>query len=391
MILREDGSVWSTPIHSLGDFAPSRHISGYFVQLLEGGATAMAAGNSYGMIIKQDGNIWAMGHNYRGQLGDGTRKAKEAFSFAAVIAGAKDVSAGGGHTLVLTETGDVWATGWNKFGQLGDGATTMYAKTYGKIKFFVALSNDAKAVAAGDFHSVVLKKDGSVWATGRNNNGQLGDGTKTDSSVYIQVLSSGATNVAAGGHHSIVLKYDGSVLATGWNEFGQLGDGSQTDRTNYVQVIVSGVESVSAGNRHSMVLKKDGSVWATGYNRYGQLGDGSTSNRDVFVQVISDGVKVVAAGGFHAMVVKKDGSIWATGFNKYSQLGDGWTTSQKTFIRVVPFDNGAEHDHMNMDYFHEPTFAEASSIMFSAFGSLTLARFSTLLILRNCCHLITTV
>ena len=138
----------------------------------------------------------------------------------------------------------------------------------------------------------------------------------------------------------MVLKQDGSVWATGWNEFGQLGYGSNVDQMNYVQVVSSGVKALDAGSRHSMVLKDDGSVWTAGYNVYGQLGDGWTTNSYVFAQVVPSGAVAVAAGGVHSMLVKKDGSIWAAGSNKFGQLGDGLRTPGKAFYKLATFDDG---------------------------------------------------
>ena len=144
----------------------------------------------------------------------------------------------------------------------------------------------------------------------------------------------------------MVLKQDGSVWATGFNAYGQLGDGSTIDSTNYIQVMSSGarggVKTIVAGSRHSMVLKQDSSVWATGHNELGQLGDGSIINKHIFKQVIASGVQVVAAGHFHSMVAKEDGSIWATGSNEYDQFGDPSISSKKFFVRLTPFNNGSK-------------------------------------------------
>ena len=139
----------------------------------------------------------------------------------------------------------------------------------------------------------------------------------------------------------MMLKDDGSVWATGWNQNGQLGDGSTTDRIIYVEVVSSGAKSIAAGKRHSMMLGKDGSVWATGYNEFGQLGTGSTMQSRVFVQVISEGAMTVAAGALHSMVLKQDHSVWATGSNKDGQFGDGSTISQQSFFtRLTIFGDG---------------------------------------------------
>ena len=96
--------------------------------------------------------------------------------------------------------------------------------------------------------------------------------------------------MTAGSFHSIVLKQDGSVWATGSNDVGQLGAKSTRNWLRYVQVVTDGAKALATGRRHSVMLKQDGSVWTTGYNVYGQLGDGSTINNKIFMQVISDGV-----------------------------------------------------------------------------------------------------
>ena len=97
-------------------------------------------------------------------------------------------------------------------------------------------------------HTIFLKEDGTVWATGINGGGQLGDGTLQSSSAIVQVnyiygiSTNPLTNISAistGYNHSIFLKNDGTVWATGSNSDGQLGDGSTTDRTRAVQVMQS--------------------------------------------------------------------------------------------------------------------------------------------------------
>ena len=103
----------------------------------------------------------------------------------------------------------------------------------------------------------------------------------------MKVVSSGARAVVMGYAHSMMLKQDGSVWATGWNKHGQLGDKKNTDITSFVQVLSGGVQLVAAGAFHSMVLKDDDSVWATGFNKHGQLGDGQIDvNRNAFARIM---------------------------------------------------------------------------------------------------------
>ena len=104
--------------------------------------------------------------------------------------------------------------------------------------------------------------------------------------------------IAAGTRHSMVLTQDGSVWATGYNLHGELGDGSTITKNGFVEVISGNAEAVAAGGYHSMVLKRDGSVWCTGSNEYGQIGDGSTTMRESFVRVVTlrDGAFFAACG-----------------------------------------------------------------------------------------------
>jgi alpha-tubulin suppressor-like RCC1 family protein len=96
---------------------------------------------------------------------------------------------------------------------------------------------------------------------------------------------SGVAAVSAGAYHTMILKIDGSLWATGINNTGQLGDGTTTARSMPVQVM-SGIAAVSAGNQHTMILKTDGSLWACGLNYEGELGDGTTTDRYWPVQTL---------------------------------------------------------------------------------------------------------
>ena len=326
LALQPDGHVWATAI-----MLPGLEVGGkHFVQMALGDVAAAAAGNAFNMVVQRNGKVWGMGRNYHGQIGDGTKIRKSAFVLARLIPGASAVAAGGSHSIVLTQQGDVWTSGLNKYGQLGQGP-----KSY-STRFRQVISGGAKVVmvSAGDMHSVVLRQDGSVWATGRNEFGQLGDGSNVNRNNFVRVMLGGAADVTAGRSHSVVLMQDGSVWATGCNEHGQLGDGSRVDRILYKRVVSHGVKAVAAGRQHTMMLKHDGSVWGAGYNFYGQLGDGSTDDTNHFVEVVSEGASAVAAGGLHTMVVDQDGSVWATGLNKDGQLGREQELFSRDFVKL---------------------------------------------------------
>jgi uncharacterized membrane protein YgcG len=226
------------------------------------------------------------------------------------LSGVQAVGAGFGHSLALKNDGTVWAWGYNQYGQLGNGTINFYSAVPAQ-----AMSG-ARAVAGGWYHSLALKTDGTVWAWGGNARGQLGDGTTVDRAVPVLVQGlSGVQAVATRLNHSLALKSDGTVWAWGGNSLGQLGDGTTADRATPVRVLgLGGVQAVAVGAYHSLALKSDGTAWAWGYNQYGQLGDGTTVDRTTPVQVHGfSGAQAVAAGFFQSLALKTDGTIWGWG------------------------------------------------------------------------------
>jgi len=143
------------------------------------------------------------------------------------------IAAGDGHIVALSGDGTVWAWGYNMYGQLGDGTGgTQEWGDYSNTPVRVQNLTNVIAVSAGRNNSAALRSDGTVWTWGCNMSGQLGIGTRFDlSTVPVQVH--GLTNViaiAAGNFHMLALRNDGTVWAWGANYDGALGDGTFTGR-----------------------------------------------------------------------------------------------------------------------------------------------------------------
>ena len=237
------------------------------------------------------------------------------------------VLGGGDHTMYVKTDGTLWAMGYNLFGQLGDGTRTHRSSA-------VQVATSVASVAAGRVHTMYVETDGTLWAMGYKSNGQLGDGQDANlefRSTPVQVAT-GVASVAAGADHTMYVKTDGTLWATGSNAHGQLGNGGNSTSNTPVQV-ATGVASVAAGRVHTMYVKTDGTLWAMGYNLFGQLGDGTTTHRSSAVRVAT-GVASVAAGDDHTMYVKTDGTLWAMGYNLFGRLGDGTTTNRRTAVNI---------------------------------------------------------
>ncbi|MGW4160730.1 RCC1 domain-containing protein [Streptomyces sp. NPDC004788] len=268
--------------------------------------------------------------------------------------------AGGARPAAATradQPGTVIAWGTNTYGELGDAATpnrtTIPVPACGAAPCPKPL-DQVIAVDAGYNHSVALSADGTVWAWGDNETGQLGDGTFVNRSAPVRVGSlTGVTAVSAGRLHTLALRSDGTVWAWGYNEDGQLGVGTTGTSAVPVQVcaentaagctaFLSGVTAISAGYAHSLAVGADGGVRSWGDNRYGQLGDGTTQNRLTPVAAQpGSGVRSVAAGLFHSLAVMTDGTARGWGDNFYGYLGDGTTTTRLTPVRVCAVGTGA--------------------------------------------------
>jgi alpha-tubulin suppressor-like RCC1 family protein len=203
---------------------------------------------------------------------------------------------------------------------------------------------------------MALKDDGTVWAWGYNDYGQLGDNTDTTRYTPVQVLGpegsgylTNITAISAGINRSKAHKDDGTVCAWGRNLYGAFGDNTITNRYTPVQVLGPGgsgyltnITAISTGNYHSTALKDDGTVWAWGYNFYGQLGDNTITNRYTPVQVLGPegsgyltNITAISAGSSHSMALKDDGTVWVWGYNDYGRLGDNTTTNRRTPVQVL--------------------------------------------------------
>ena len=344
LFLMTDGSLWGAGSNLAGALG-----GGGFVRptpwIVAKDVSAAAAGKLHSLFLKKDGSVWAVGWVGSGALADGfsidlQKKSANLYdpekgegilrvTPIRVMEGAAAISAGTGHSLFLKHDGSVWASGENEDGRLGDGTTSDKSRP-------VPIMKNVEAISAGFGHSLFLKKDGSAWATGRNDEGQLGDGTTTNRIRPVQVMTDVAA-ISAGREHSLFLKKDGTVWASGKNEDGRLGDGTRMNQRKPVLVMTQ-VAAISAGDLHSLFSKNDGSVWGTGSNRFGELGDALWNLYPADRQVISPvqimaGVSSVSAGDSYSLFLMRDGSVLASGENMFNNLGfDGPSTSKPTRI-----------------------------------------------------------
>jgi alpha-tubulin suppressor-like RCC1 family protein len=207
------------------------------------GVTAIAVGAHHTCALK-GGQVYCWGRNDYGQLGDNTTTNRITPALVADGAmgnsGVTAVAAGAFHTCAL-KGGQVYCWGWNYYGQLGDNTTTNRITPTLVADGAMGNSGVTAVSAAGGRHTCALK-GGKVYCWGRNDYGQLGDNTTTQRNTPTLVAdgamgNSGVIAVAAfGGFHTLGLKDTTCLFAWGRNNYGQLGDGGTSNSTTPVQV-----------------------------------------------------------------------------------------------------------------------------------------------------------
>lgn len=407
--LKEDGTVWTWGNNRDGElgnydgYDPHKvyqNLKSPIPKKVKGidNVKEVDAGRFHTVVVKNDGTVWSWGWNQHGQLGEGDESES---CTPAEVSGVKDIigiAAGEYHTVAIKNDGTIYSWGLNRDGQLGINSLEMTSK---KPQIVIGMSN-TKAIGAGESHTIALKQDGSMFAWGDNEVGQIGDGTISNKRTPVQVENlKSIMSISAGGAHSTALDSEGKLWTWGWNDSGQLLSNELPMNSfpkvvldnNDIKKVYSGasetnilykdgtlqiwgnnyyfrnfnnifesrmnpfnvkelkdVVDIACGSRHSLALRKDGTVWAWGQNFDDELGMDIKIATSLPVQIagISD-VVAISAGDRHSVALKRDGTVWTWGSNFEWQLGYGWDKEKTTpvkvegLIDVVAITAGYEH------------------------------------------------
>ncbi len=254
-------------------------------------------------LISATQSVVCWGRNQSGQLGIGAADNNTHTSPAAVVGvggvgtltGVSSITAGANHACALLSSGGVDCWGLNDHGQLGNNTTTDSARPVQVVGAGGSGTlSGVNEISGGRMHVCARLGDNTVFCWGRNENGELGDGTTTTSSYPVRAGSiDTAAQISAGEYHSCALLADGTAQCWGAAAYGQIGDGTTADTSTPVSVIgpggfgtLGGIADISAGGgditetndyEHTCALTNDNTVVCWGQNNYGQLGDGTTT------------------------------------------------------------------------------------------------------------------
>ena len=245
------------------------------------------------------------------------------------------ISAGWTHQLILDKNGTAWAGGSDQYGQLGGGITQNLIN----LPFF-ELTSDVKNIFAGKLYSIIQKNDNTLWGMGVNWGDVLGLGDIHGSNPYsyrqtLTKITDNVKYVSTNFSTTAIIKTDNSLWV---NHYGYYFTHTHPkgNHGNLCKVMDNvKVKDISVGSQYYLILKDDNSLWGAGKNEYGQLGLGNYVDKNTFVEITTD-AKDIIAGGWYTLILKNDNTLWGTGQNQYGQLGDGNNISNRnTFAQAI--------------------------------------------------------
>ncbi|MCL1993232.1 MAG: chromosome condensation regulator RCC1, partial [Spirochaetes bacterium] len=324
---------------------------------------SVAATDEHTFAITTNGELWAWGSNVGGQLGLGDSGWDTNRNTPTRVGGRSDwrsVATGvWGYTndeflyqavaLAITTNGELWAWGGNWAGQLGLGDDVARS-----VPARVGSANNWASVSTNGGSSFAITTNGELFAWGNNWDSHLGFGDNIARSVPTRVgTANNWASVTTGERHTVAITTNGELWVWGSNDAGGLGlgdSGWNTRRNTPTRVgnANNWVSAVAGTTNRTMAITANGELWAWGNNETGGLGLGDSgwdTNRNTPTRVgnASNWVSVsITNGGIGGMrhipdftvAVTTNGELWAWGDNSSEHLGLGDNVSRNTPTRV---------------------------------------------------------
>ena len=311
-------------------------------QIANRNIVAIGCGITHSLAMDDTGKLYAFGNNDNGQLGDGTKVQTNlpVTTLAHTLSPSSlsfKVASGERHVVAVTNGGKLYAWGLNANGQLGNG-NTLNVSTPVLINAGAIVGKTIVSVACGYSHTAAIDNSGKVYLWGSNSQGELGDGTFTQRTtpVYINtgaILGKKIIDIKCGYYFTIALDDTGKVYAWGRNNEGELGNGTTNTNTSQVPVIVNSgdiinkcIVGIACGLQHVVAIDDMGKSYAWGANGGYQLGIGTNIQSNTPSLMVATNISnvvftSVSCRSDSTLLIDKTGNVYGCGNNNQRQVG----------------------------------------------------------------------
>ncbi len=294
-VIKNDGTLWVWGGNNFGQLGQNDIANRSSPVQVGSGTNWSKVSNGTGFIfmaVKTDGTLWCWGRDFRGSLGLTNSVNISKSSPVQIGSGTtwSNVFLGFNRTFAIKTDGTLWTWGYaNQHGEAGLNNILSYGQGISSPTQ-VGSSTTWAAATAGEECSYGIKTDGTLWAWGRNNNGESGLNESIMRSSPVQVGSgtnwSSILELQDGGRLSGAIKTDGTLWTWGANDNGQLGHNDRVTKSSPTQVAGATWLKVAISYKNSLFgIKTNGTLWSWGQNQHGQLGQNDAVLRSSPVQI----------------------------------------------------------------------------------------------------------
>jgi len=311
--IRANGTAWAWGDPSNGQLGNgTSSVSRSSPVSVVGGFTdwiQVSSGEFHTVGLRAGGQVWGWGRSNYGQWGQGyTLTRSSPTRTTGFWTDVSQIAAGSFHSLFL-RNGTLWAAGRGSSGEVGNNAANNNNLNPQQV---AGGFTDWVNVSGGQMHSVAIRANGTAWCWGSNFRGQLGTNSVTSTSSPVSVAGGFTdwTQISAGGQHTVGLRANGTIWAWGYSNYGQLGNnlGSGNNRSSPASVVGGFTDWVTLGSvkYQSLAIRGNGTAWAWGRNSLGQLGNGDGADRSSPSSVLG-GINSwvsLAGGRYHSLGIR---------------------------------------------------------------------------------------
>jgi alpha-tubulin suppressor-like RCC1 family protein len=348
------GAIWYVGANSNGMFGNATIANGNYNTITEGAygyaSYTRTTGRGNQLALRANGTMWSWASNGSGESGTNSTINRSSPVQVGSLTTWASVASPQANGLAVKTDGTLWAWGNNQQGVFGNSRSQGDGFAAVSSPIQIGASTDWAELFAGYHNVIAIKTDGTLWGWGHNTGGTLGINNTISRSSPVQISSDTnwakvAVGVSGGGQdHCLAIKTDGTLWAWGDNDYGNLFTNNTIAYSSPVQIgSDTDWSEVSGGLFASYAVKTDGTMWSAGYDSgYGQLGLGTRSiDKSSPTQIGALTTWLKATGGYYSNVaVKTDGTLWSWGNNNAGQLGQGTTGSATS--RSVPTQIGSD-------------------------------------------------